>query len=238
MPRVGKTGLPLIGVAGGMGPLASAALLDTIYKLDPPAVEQRAPRVLLWSDPSIVDRTEASGSGQTGSLLAALERSVSGLLEAGASTVVIACVTAHSVVGLLPPELAARCVSLVNVIFDELARRPLRHLLLCTSGSRTTGVFTDHERWSALGQRLICPDEADQAELHRRLYLLKRDRGLAEIIEFIKDLLARYQVSAFVAGCTELHMVTKAISAANLSSVMPSIDPMALIARCIREGTL
>ncbi|WP_328584775.1 aspartate/glutamate racemase family protein [Streptomyces sp. NBC_00370] len=236
-PEAGA-GLPLIGVVGGMGPLASAELLSTIYRLDPPAVEQRAPRILLWSDPAVDDRTAAISAGRLRAVADSLERSVGQLLAAGAYRVVVACVTAHHAVRLLPPPMKSRCVSLVDLVFDELALRPERHLLLCTDGSRSSGVFTGHERWAELSGRVVLPDEADQARLHRRLYQLKRDADAGSAVRFVERVLPRYGVSSFIAGCTELHLVTRAIEAAGRSAVLPSIDPMALVARQIRDGVL
>src|SRR5689334_6778827 len=47
------------GVLGGLGPLASAEFLATIYEHADASEEQRLPAVLLFSDPAIPDRTEA-----------------------------------------------------------------------------------------------------------------------------------------------------------------------------------
>ena len=46
----------LLGVLGGMGPLASAELVHTIYRLNVAEPEQGSPALLLRSDPSIPDR--------------------------------------------------------------------------------------------------------------------------------------------------------------------------------------
>ncbi|MFD8087290.1 hypothetical protein ACFV4F_37005, partial [Kitasatospora sp. NPDC059722] len=56
--RTGEPGArkPLIGVIGGMGPLASTELLNTVYGLEPPEHEQLAARILLWSDPAVGGR--------------------------------------------------------------------------------------------------------------------------------------------------------------------------------------
>jgi aspartate racemase len=49
----------IIGILGGMGPVASAEFLKTIYEdqLDPD--EQGAPIVMMYSDPTFPDRTKA-----------------------------------------------------------------------------------------------------------------------------------------------------------------------------------
>jgi aspartate racemase len=232
---------PLVGIVGGMGPLASAELLCTVYGLHGRGMagpEQSAPRIMLWSDPDVRDRTDAIDAGQTQAVDQALTTAVGHLVAAGAEVVVIACVTAHDSIRKLPPELAGRCVSLIDIAFDELTRRSGKYLLLCSTGSRRAGVFSRHERWHELRGRLVVPDEADQATLHRQLYLLKRGADRWPMIEMIGRMLRDYDAPAFVAGCTELHLVTKTIAAAGLSAALPSIDPMAIVADLIRDGAL
>jgi aspartate racemase len=221
---------PLIGVVGGMGPLASARLLQTVYALGAAADEQQAPRILLWSDPQVIDRTEALESGRLDELRQALARSVGSLVNAGASRVLIACLTAHVVLGDLPSELTERCVSLVDIVFGELAALSEPHLLLCTRGTARSGLFAARPGRSALPPLVELAD-ADQDELHEHIYRLKRNADPAPTAALFRTLLPRYGVRAFVAACTELHMVTGLVDA-------PGVDPMLLVARRIADGTL
>lgn len=199
----------LVGVVGGMGPLASTELLHTVYEQGSWAVEQDAPRVLLWSDPAVVDRTDAIGGNGLGPLRDAVERAVRGLEAAGAHRIVIACLTAHHVIEALPPELAARCASLVDIVFDELERAFEPHLLLCTSGTAQAGIFTSHPRRRAVADRLVPLAVDDQRALHELVYRIKRGADPRQGIDFLRETLPRYGVSAFVAACTELHLVTR-----------------------------
>ena len=56
----------VLGVVGGLGPLVSAEFLKAIYEHTSWTREQDAPRVLLYSDPTFVDRTTALLSGADG----------------------------------------------------------------------------------------------------------------------------------------------------------------------------
>jgi len=225
-------------VVGGMGPMASAELVGTIYGLEPPSDERTAPRVLLCSDPAVPDRTEAIAEGAEDRLLDRLAVSAGLLAGAGADRIVVACVTAHHVLDRLPPDLARRCVSLVDLVVDELSRAAEPYLLLCTSGTARAGIFTRHPRWPEVADRVVLPDEADQQAVHQHIYRLKRGGGRGEAIDFVRAALARYRVRGFVAGCTEFHLVTKEIAVAGRNAELPSIDPMAIAARRIKEGTL
>ena len=54
-----KIAQPIWGILGGMGPLASAEFLTSIYKLSLGRTEQNMPRLYLVSDPTVPDRTKA-----------------------------------------------------------------------------------------------------------------------------------------------------------------------------------
>lgn len=242
-PAYDRPPRPLVGVVGGMGPLASAELVRTVYRLGVSAAEQQSPRVLLWSDPLVVDRTEAVESGRLDELRVALEHSVGRLVDAGCGRVVIACMTAHIVLDRLPAALAARCVSLVDVVFDELAVRPAPHLLLCTRGTSRAGLFTSDPRFPSLAGRLRLPSVAEQEQLHEHLYRLKRGADPSATARYLREeVLPRHQVTSYVAGCTELHLLTGPFvgrDAHRRSDRLDDVlDPLEVVARRIIEGTL
>ncbi|MDX3128258.1 aspartate/glutamate racemase family protein [Streptomyces europaeiscabiei] len=234
----GRPSRPLVGVVGGMGPLASTELLRTVYRSCAGQAEQDAPRVLLWSDPAVVDRTEAIDRGELGLLRRSVETAVRGLVTAGAERVVIACVTAHHILDDLPPELAKRCVSLVDVIHEELGRATEPHLLLCTKGTARAGVLTTGPRAAESAHRLVLLEPDDQEALHREVYRIKRGDDPAAAIGFLSTTLPRYGVNAYIAACTELHLVTRAIEESGRSDDFPAIDPLTVVARRITNGEL
>ena len=51
----------LLGIVGGLGPLASAEFLKTLYEENPFEVEQEGPACLLLSDPNVPDDNRAHG---------------------------------------------------------------------------------------------------------------------------------------------------------------------------------
>ncbi|HEY0783486.1 MAG TPA: aspartate/glutamate racemase family protein, partial [Thermoanaerobaculia bacterium] len=63
---------PKLGILGGMGPLASAEFVHTLYRLHLNGPEQGAPACVLLSDPSFPDRTEAILRGESEDLTARL----------------------------------------------------------------------------------------------------------------------------------------------------------------------
>lgn len=221
----------VLGILGGMGPLASAAFLDTIYQLNIAGPEQTAPVCLLHSDPTFPDRTKAILSGDTRELTRRLESALKRLTAAGADRIVIACVTAHHVLPELPDELRARVISLPELVIDEALRSPRPLLLLATDGTRAAGVFERQERWGLIAPRVGFLDATDQRTLHEWIYRLKERHCPRECMEWLDSLPAKYGKEGFIFGCTELHIVHKDFERTAHRFDGRAIDPLLIAAR-------
>lgn len=222
------------GVVGGMGPLASAEFLRTIYEYALREREQDSPIVHLYSDPTFPDRTEAflAGAEAEDAVLEKLVGALRSLRASGAARAAICCMTAHHLLPRLPEDLRGMVVSLLEVIFDHLPPAPQKHLLLCSSGTRRFGLFERHPRWEQASGRVVLPDEADQHRIHRDLiYPMKTNTDLRERMPLLESLLAKYGVDSFIVGCSEVHMLAKQCRAQRPSRKDPfCIDPFAILA--------
>lgn len=85
----------LWGIVGGMGPLASAEFMKTIYEFGKKRPEQEMPAVVLLSDPSVPDRTECFVNGLSHLLIEKLETSIRQLDRLNVTHIVICCLTIH-----------------------------------------------------------------------------------------------------------------------------------------------
>src|SRR5215471_1774150 len=157
---------PCIGILGGMGPLASAAFINTIYQQWTGEIEQSAPRVLLHSDPSFPDRTTLLLDGRDDVLLERLDTAIGVLSDAGATRIVICCMTIHCLLPRLPPARRRPVVSLLDTAFELVRETPGRHVLLCATGSRQVRLFEQHAAWPEVADRLIMPTAEDQRAVH------------------------------------------------------------------------
>jgi aspartate racemase len=208
--EVRETGV--LGVLGGMGPLASAAFVRTVYELNCTETEQQMPRLLLDSDPTVPDRSAAIAQGREQEVVDALERGLRGLLDAGATRTVIACMTAHHFLSRLSPELRARVVSLVDIVAREVAASVHhRHLMFATSGSRTGLVYEQARDWDLADAKVVLPEPADQAVIHGLIYRIKRADVPDEetVLRTVDDLMDRYRCTGMVVGCTEFHLYAR-----------------------------
>jgi aspartate racemase len=224
----------VVGIVGGLGPLASAEFLKAIYENSPREREQEAPKVIMYSDPAFPDRTDAILSGDYNELFEKLVSSLRALSFLGATRMIVCCVTAHNLLKKLPPDLNTGLISLVDVIFEQIIQSPEKRLLVCSKGTRETRLFQDHEHWSATQEFIVLPDEHDQELIHHELiYQIKKTRNVYELLPTLKSLLAKYRVDSFISGCTEMHIVAR-----RLAFKHASIDPLSIIAERIGSGTL
>ena len=228
-----------LGVLGGMGGLASAEFLKTIYECAGADREQESPVVMVLSDPTFPDRTEAFLRGDVDVLYARLLQSLHRLGEMGASKFVICCMTMHYLLPRLPLELRRRVVSLVDIIFANVEQDHQKYLLLCSTGTQKLRLFQSQPQWKRMEENIVFPDEKDQAYLHGLIYQVKQSRCIQETLSFLETRRHKYRVDAFVAGCTEMHILAKHSRIANDNrSRFDWIDPLTIIARMIADKSL
>lgn len=222
----------VLGVLGGMGPLASAEFLKTIYEHSLSGREQDSPAVLMYSDPTFPDRTDAFLAGDGDGILEQLNESLRRLTAQGATRIVICCMTIHYLLPRLTVDLRERIVSLLDVCFANLPPAPARHLLIASSGTRRLRLFENHSLWPSLKQLIVLPDEEDQHRIHYDLiYPIKKNPNLSELTPLLESLLAKYRVDSFIAGCSEIHLLAKRyLSAPPARRRYTCVDPLTIIA--------
>ena len=229
---------PALGVLGGMGGLASAEFVKTIYEFngDLGAREQAAPVVVMYSDPTFPDRTEALLNGEAELLLGRLIEALEFLCVMGASQLVICCLTIHYLLPQVPSALRERIISLTDIIFSSVESLKKKHLVICSSGTARLGLLQRHSRWEQAQNYFIFPSDAEQQQMHDLIYEVKLNRNLVEARLFVESLLATHRVDSFVAGCTELHLLAKQFGpSGHGQSGYGCIDPLTIIARQIVE---
>lgn len=202
----------VLGIVGGLGPLASAEFLRTVYRCATWEREQDAPRVLMDSNPAFPDRTSAFLAGEEHTVSPMLEEVLAGLLDRGATRLVICCMTAHHLLPRLPAELRRPIISVPEVIVAQLRRARGRYLMLCTRGTRYVSLFEREPGWEEVADRVVFPEAADQDLIHDDLiYQIKRMADPAALAPVVRSLLARYGTDGFIVGCSEIHLVANVL---------------------------
>lgn len=229
---------PVLGVLGGMGPLASAEFVKTIYEFSGETCtrEQSAPVVAMYSDPAFPDRTEAFLRGETQPLLDRLSGALELLYGMGASQVVICCMTIHYLLPQLPERLRGRIISLIDIIFSAVESAKKKQLVISSRGTIKLELLQRHPHWEQAQNYFVFPSETEQRQMHELIYEVKLNRNLLEARLFVETLLARHRVDSFIAACSEIHLLAKQFAPSGSGQgSFGCIDPLSIIAWQIVE---
>jgi aspartate racemase len=222
----------VLGVLGGMGPLASAHFMARLTLLTPAERDQDHIPAILWSDPRVPDRTAARLDGGPDPLPALL-RGLRGLETAGAQAIAIPCNTAH---GWHAPLQDATALPILHIV--DAAVAALRAVavpgatvgLLGTAGTLAMRLYQD--RLEALGFRCLTPGSAVMASLVTpAIAQVKANRlGVAHpLAAEAVGVLAGRGATCVVLACTELPLAVAA-GPAPVVPVIDTIDALALAA--------
>ncbi len=217
----------MLGVLGGMGPLASAEFMRQLTLLTPAARDQDHIPAVLWSDPRVPDRTAARlGGGEDP--LPALLAGLRALERAGAGAVAIPCNTAHGWFDAMQAATPLPILHIVDAAAAELARLAVPDGpvgLLGTAATLEMGLYQ-----ARIGRECITPDGAEMARLVTPAIALVKANRVAEahapLAEAARLLVAR-GARAVVLGCTEIPLGI----AAGPALPFPVVDTVAALAR-------
>jgi aspartate racemase len=163
MPTI--TPSPLLGILGGMGPLATADFLAKLVDETPASRDQDHIPYIAYGVPQIPDRPPAiTGNGE--SPLPHMLRGIATLKQAGAQAVAIACNTAHFWHDDLVREGGLPILHIADAVCDLLAERGItsgKIGLIGTEGTIMAGFF--QKRFAALGLDCLVSSRADQHQL-------------------------------------------------------------------------
>lgn len=225
----------LLGIVGGMGTLASAQFVRTIYEQNPSAVEQDAPHVVLHSDPAFPDRSQAILSDSDPGISERLTRHLQQLHDAGATRSVCCCVTLHHFLPKVPVSLRSNVISLVDLMVDAIARSGEPTLVICTKGTRRSRILQRHPRWSEIESLVRLPTEGEQEAVHELLYRVKAKPVDGSDLLLLDELRRRHDVGVLLGACTEVHLLHTALRSQPGRAPYRIEDPLFRLAEGLEE---
>ena len=231
----------ILGVLGGMGPLASAHFMTRLTLLTPAATDQEHVPAVLWSDPRVPDRTGGQAGGEDP--WPALARGIRGLMAAGCGAIAVPCNTAHGWHRAMVAEAAGRPVlHIVDTAAAELARIAPPGAVVGVMGTAATlAMRLYQDRLEPRGWRVITPDADEMTRLVTPAIAAVKANRVAEAYAPLAEavtLLARRGAGAVVLGCTEIPLGIQAGPWTRLPvPLVDSIDALALAAIAWARGT-
>jgi aspartate racemase len=219
----------VLGVLGGMGPLASAQFMLRLTLLTPATRDQDHIPTVLWSDPRVPDRTLgklADGADPLPWLL----RGIEGLQRAGCGTIAIPCNTAHGWYDEMQKAARVPILHIVDAAAADLRRMDVGSGTMGLMGTQATlAMRLYQDRLGAQGWDCIVPSPQEMERLvSPAIALVKANRvgdAYAPLADVVRSLAAR-GASCVVLGCTEIPLGIQAGPAPDLP-VVDTIDALA-----------
>lgn len=222
----------VLGVLGGMGPLASAQFMLRLTLLTPAERDQDHVPAVLWSDPRVPDRA-AAWSGAGPNPLPMLARGLRGLAAAGCGAVAIPCNTAHGWIEGMRAATALPILHIVDAAAADLRRQAMPKGCVGVMGTAATlAMRLYQDRLAAAGWPCIEPTGEEMARLVLpAIAAVKANRvndAYAPLAEAVRLLSAR-GAGAVILGCTEIPLGLQAGPHGELG--VPLVDTIDALAR-------
>lgn len=196
----------VIGVLGGMGSFATLHFFEALLKAFPAQKEWDRPRILIDNRCTMPSRVRAVLEGyQYDRLVAELTDSVSSLLKAGATKIILACNTSHC---FLPdiyrnvPEAEGKIVSIIDACCERIAVAGEREVsLIASEGTIQSGVFA--KGLAPYGIQVRSPENEQYLMQRELIEAVKQNQITDETIGRFIALVKSFSGEALILGCTE-----------------------------------
>lgn len=206
----------LLGILGGMGPLATLDFLRRLLEATPAQSDQQQIPTVVWNVPQIADRQKAlAGTGP--SPLPQLLHAVEKLNQAGASHIAIPCNTAHHWYDALSEASSAPVLHIVDATLDALSQaeeKPQRVGVIATKGTLDAGWY--QERLAAQSIEVVVPTLEELAQWFvPGCYAVKRGALVegGELLALQANALFARGAQKLVLACTEVPVALEAVRA-------------------------
>ena len=200
----------LLGVLGGMGPIATAYFMELVIRMTDAIRDQEHLDMLVYSVPSVPDRTGFILGASRESPLPEMIRVGRALANQGAERIAIPCVTAHYFYRELEESIPVPIINGLAQTVEHLKQRGVEQAgIMATDGTITAGLFRD--AMLARGIRPIVPSPERQKDVMRLIYDdIKANRPpRMEVFGRVREELLAMGAQTIVLGCTELSLIKR-----------------------------
>ncbi len=223
---------PLVGVLGGMGPMAAAVFMCRLIALTPVEHDEEHIPAILWNDPRIPDRRLAYfHNGEDP--MPWITHAIAYMQHAGAKVIAIPCNTVHLWYDQIVATSSIPVLHIAQAVVDDLHRQGIHSGRIGLMGTALTLQLGLYQGFlEAQGYTCIVLND-DQVEEHCskpiRLVKLNRSDEAFDPAAAGVNLLKELGADAVILGCTELPIAVPHNRRRELGiAVVDSIDALAL----------
>jgi aspartate racemase len=200
----------ILGVLGGLGPMATAYFLELMIKMTDASTDQEHLQSMVMNFPTVPDRTAyilgKSKESPLGPMIALGQQ----LKAMGAAVIATPCITAHYFHQDLQDGIGLPMIHGIECIARQLAQAGISRVgLMATDGTVQSGIF--QRQVEDQNMELILPDQDGQAAVMALIYdqVKAGKQPDPELFESVKEQLRQKGAQVVVLGCTELSMLKK-----------------------------
>lgn len=200
----------LLGVIGGLGPMATTHFMEQVIRMTDAATDQQNLDMIVYNFPSIPDRTGYILGSNLKSPLPGLLSVGRALARQGADYIAIPCVTAHYFYEELKAGIPACVINGVKETVLHLKSHGVTAAgIMATDGTVTSGLFA-RELWEA-GIRPVVPALERQKDVMHLIYNNIKAGEPVEMDRFwaVQEDLQQQGAEAIILGCTELALIKR-----------------------------
>lgn len=221
----------LLGVLGGMGPLASAYFYEQLTLLTNVNCDADHINMLISSMTRTPDRTSFILGQNKENPLQYLIKDAQMLEKCGVDIIAVTCNTSHYFIDDLSRSVNVPIINMIELTIGSLKQKSIKKVgIMATKGTYQTKLYEQE----CIKQNIepFIPCEKIQDEIMNIIYNQIKKNGTIEMNSFqaIIDYFIANNCERIILGCTELSIVEKQINLPNLI-----IDPINILAKyCIR----
>ena len=200
-----------LGVIGGLGPMATAYLMELVTKMTKAGCDQEHLPMIVYSCPQIPDRTAYILKRNPNSPIPEMVRLAKQLQQQEVSAIAIPCITAHYFWQEVSEQVETPVLNALVGTAEHLRENGVRKVgIMATDGTIATGLL--QRTLENAGMEVLLPDAANQQGVMDLIYRdIKANRPPdMDLFRSISSSLHNSGAEVIILGCTELSLIKKA----------------------------
>lgn len=200
----------VLGVIGGLGPIATAYFLELVIQMTRAEYDQQHLDMIIFNTPSTPDRTAfLLGQSDRSPLPKMLEAGMA-LRRSGAAYIAVPCVTAHNFLPELEQKLGVPVIDGVRETAVYLQEQDITCAgILATTGTVSSRLF--HRELEEHGITPVAPDALGQQAVMDLIYQDIKAGRKPDMARFfaVSEQLRSSGAQVIILGCTELSLIRR-----------------------------
>ena len=222
----------VIGIVGGFGSYATLNFFEQILDSFPAEKEWDRPRILIDNYCTLPSRVRGILYNENvDAIIEGMSSSVSNLINAGATKIIISCNTAHYFLDEVYKRVPESKEIIINII-DELAihldKQGIDEIsLIATEGTLESNLY--QKTFSKYNIKINAPKKEDFTRMSELIEVVKQNKPIdSKVKQDFINLIKEQKDDAVILGCTEFPVIYKNVAQELENENITIFDPLDL----------